>query len=180
MTENKKKLVMAAFMIMVATVLSRFAGFFREIIMANYFGLSPARGAFTVAYRIPSLLRTLIADTAITAAFIPVFTQLLAKGDKEEAFKAASSLFSITVIFLCIITAASMLFMPFVIKITAPGFSPDEHLFTMTVNLSLIIFPTVVILGMTGITVLRSGFKVRPGAGINMALSTLGFGMFPD
>ncbi|OGL45729.1 MAG: murein biosynthesis integral membrane protein MurJ, partial [Candidatus Schekmanbacteria bacterium RBG_16_38_10] len=151
MTENKKKLAKAAFMIMVATVLSRFAGFFREIIMADYFGLSPARGAFTVAYRIPSLVRTLIADTAITAAFIPVFTQLLEKGKKEEAFRAASSLLSISVIFLCIITALSMFFMPFVVKITAPGFSPDESLFTMTVNLSLIIFPTVVILGVSGI-----------------------------
>ncbi|OGL42308.1 MAG: murein biosynthesis integral membrane protein MurJ [Candidatus Schekmanbacteria bacterium GWA2_38_11] len=148
---TKKKLARAAVIIMAATILSRLAGFAREIIMANYFGLSPARGAFTVAYKIPNLLRTLIADTAISAAFIPVFTELITKENKEEAFKIASIMIGITTIVLSVLTVLSMVFMPYIIIISAPGFTSDKALFDLTVSLSRIIFPTVIFLGITGV-----------------------------
>ena len=148
---TKKKLARAAFIIMAATILSRLAGFAREVIMANYFGLSSARGAFTVAYKIPNLLRTLIADTAISAAFIPVFTELLTEEKKEEAFRIASIMITLTAVVLGVLTLISMIFMPYVVMISAPGFTANKTLFDLTVSLSRIIFPTVLILGITGV-----------------------------
>src|SRR6266545_4900355 len=61
----------------VGTGLSRVAGLAREILASSYFATSGAFSAFTIAFQIPNLLRNLVADQAITAAFVPVFTELL-------------------------------------------------------------------------------------------------------
>ena len=61
----------------IATGLSRIAGLLREIVDARYFGTSGARSAFTAAYQVPNLVRSLFADSALSAAFVPVFTELL-------------------------------------------------------------------------------------------------------
>ena len=84
---SKKTLIQTAFWLMVATFGSRILGFLREVQLAYYFGLSPMRGAFTVAFKIPNLIRTLVADAAISAAFIPVFKELLMKEKTQEAYK---------------------------------------------------------------------------------------------
>ena len=79
---TKKILIRAVFWIMVATLGSRILGFLREVQLAYYFGLSPMRGAYTVAFKIPNLLRLLVADAAISAAFIPVLTGYLVQKNK--------------------------------------------------------------------------------------------------
>ena len=63
----------------VATGLSRVAGLVREIVASSYFGTSGAFSAFTVAFQVPNLVRNLFADSALSAAFVPVFTDLLVK-----------------------------------------------------------------------------------------------------
>src|SRR5881394_4473080 len=79
----------------VATSLSRIAGLVREIVAAAYFGVSGAMSAFTIAFQVPNLMRALFADSALQGAFVPVFTELLEKKRKEDAFKVASSLLSL-------------------------------------------------------------------------------------
>lgn len=139
---------------MVATLGSRILGFLREVQLAYYFGLSPTRAAFTVAFKIPNLIRTLIADAAISAAFIPVFTGLLMKEeDRKEAWRVASYIINLTFLILSAIVILCELFMPTLIQITTPGFSKDPELFYHTVSLSRIIFPIIVILGIGGIFV---------------------------
>src|SRR5215204_6917183 len=66
----------------VATGLSRIAGLVREIVASSYFGTSGAFSAFTIAFQVPNLVRSLFADAALSAAFVPVFTELLERGDK--------------------------------------------------------------------------------------------------
>ena len=77
----------------VATSLSRVAGLVREIVAAAYFGVSGAMSAFTIAFQVPNLVRSLFADAAIQAAFVPVFTEHLQRGEKREAFRLAAEWF---------------------------------------------------------------------------------------
>ena len=67
----------------------------REIVAAGYFGVKGPMSAFTVAFQVPNLVRSLFADAAISAAFVPVFTELLEHGKKREAFRLAGSLFTL-------------------------------------------------------------------------------------
>src|SRR5450755_4866909 len=76
-----------------ATGISRVVGLAREIVAASYFGTTPAASAFTIASQIPNLMANLFAQAALSAAFVPVFTDLLQHGRKREAFRLASTLF---------------------------------------------------------------------------------------
>src|SRR3954454_7932999 len=76
----------------IATAFSRVAGLVREIVAASYFGITGPMSAFTIAFQVPNLVRSLFADAAIQAAFVPVFTEELEKGNKKEAFRLASTL----------------------------------------------------------------------------------------
>ena len=68
----------------VATGLSRIAGLGREIVAASYYGTSGAASAFTIAFQVPNLVRGLFADAALSAAFVPVFTEYLEHGRKKR------------------------------------------------------------------------------------------------
>ena len=63
----------------------------REIFAASYFGISPPMSAFTIAFLVPNTVRSLFADAAIQAAFVPVFTEKLEHGQRREAFRLAST-----------------------------------------------------------------------------------------
>ena len=76
-----------------ATGLSRVLGLAREVVAARYFGVTGVMSAFTIAFQVPNLVRALFADSALQGAFVPVFTELLEKGERKEAFRVASSLF---------------------------------------------------------------------------------------
>ena len=83
-----------------ATAISRVAGLAREIVAASFFGTTVDASAFTIASQIPNLMSNLFAQAALSAAFVPVFTDLLQQGRKREAFKLASTLFWIILIVL--------------------------------------------------------------------------------
>src|SRR3954449_1343531 len=106
-TAPRRRIAVNTAIFSVATGLSRIAGLFREILASSYFATSGAFSAFTIAFQIPNLLRMLVADQAITAAFVPVFTELLEKGKKKDAFRLASSLFFLILI---VLGAISLIF----------------------------------------------------------------------
>jgi putative peptidoglycan lipid II flippase len=134
-----------------ATGLSRIAGLVREIVAASYFGVSGAMSAFTIAFQIPNLMRALFADQALQGAFVPVFTELLEKGQKREAFRVASALFFLICLILGAFTALFILVAPVVMPLFTPGFS--DHLTDLTVALSRILFPIVLLLALSGLVV---------------------------
>ncbi|MBI5374625.1 MAG: murein biosynthesis integral membrane protein MurJ [Candidatus Schekmanbacteria bacterium] len=148
-----KKAAGAILFISLLTFLSRILGFGREIVLAKYFGLSDMRGAFTVAFKIPNLIRTLLTDTAISAAFLPVFTDLVVQNRKDEAYHVSSSIINISVIILTTIVVVCSLFMPYVVTLCAPGFTDDPILFKETSSLSVIIFPTLILFAVSGVLV---------------------------
>jgi putative peptidoglycan lipid II flippase len=123
----------------------------REIVAASYFGVSGAMSAFTIAFQVPNLIRALFADAALQGAFVPVFTELLEKGKKKEAFAVASGLFSLITMVLGSITILFWLLAPYIIPVVTPGFS--DHLQDLTVSLSQLMFPIVLLLALSGIVV---------------------------
>jgi putative peptidoglycan lipid II flippase len=133
------------------TGLSRIAGLGREILASSYFATSGAFSAFTLAFQLPNLLRMLVADQAISAAFVPVFTELLEQKRRREALQLASTLFFVILFGLGSLTALFILLAPVVMPaLTGSEFTP--FLDDLTVGLSRILFPTVVLLGLNGLT----------------------------
>jgi putative peptidoglycan lipid II flippase len=133
------------------TGLSRVAGLFREILASSYFATSGAFSAFTLAFQVPNLLRMLVADQAVSAAFVPVFTDLLEKGNRRQAFQLASTMFLLILAVLGAITALFVLLAPVVMPLFTGG-SFDRELDTLVVGLSRVLFPIVVLLGLNGLT----------------------------
>jgi putative peptidoglycan lipid II flippase len=134
-----------------ATAMSRIAGLAREIVAAGYFGIKGPMSAFTIAFQIPNLIRSLFADAAIQASFIPVFTEKLERGDYREAFRMASTLIFLVTLVLGAITAIFVIAAPVLIPIFAPGF--EGELESLTVSLAQLLFPILILLGATGMVV---------------------------
>src|SRR3712207_4930981 len=109
--------------------------------------------AFTIAFQVPNLLRALFADSALQGAFVPVFTELLEKGERREAFRIASSLFFLILLALGALTALFVLLAEPLMSVIAPGFDDDPALADLTVNLARLMFPIVVLLALTGLVV---------------------------
>jgi putative peptidoglycan lipid II flippase len=135
----------------VLTGLSRIAGLAREIVASSYFATSGAFSAFTIAFQLPNVVRSLFADAALSAAFVPVFTELLEHGKRKEAFKLASTLFFLILTVLSAITVLFIAFagmiMPLFVGSQLAGFED------LTVGLSRVLFPVVLVLGLNGLVV---------------------------
>jgi putative peptidoglycan lipid II flippase len=134
-----------------ATAASRVAGLAREVVAAGYYGISGPVSAFTVAFQVPNLIRALFADAALQPAFVPVFTELLGRKAYKEAFRLASTMLLLVTMVLGAITALFVLLAPVVMPIFAPGF--DQEITALTVSLSQVLFPILVLLGISGIVV---------------------------
>ena len=134
-----------------ATGLSRIAGLVREIVAAGYFGVKGPMSAFTIAFQVPNLIRSLFADAALQAAFVPVFTEQLEHRSRQEAFRVASALLFVIGVSLGVLTAVFVLLAPVIMPLFAPGF--DEQLTDLTINLAQLLFPIVLLLGLSGLVV---------------------------
>jgi putative peptidoglycan lipid II flippase len=136
----------------ILTGLSRVAGLVREIVASSYFGTSRPFSAFTIAFQVPNLVRNLFADAALSAAFVPVFTELLEKGRRREAFQLASTF---VVLIVAVLTAISVFFI-LVAPYLMPLMTGDEFtrkLDDLTIGLSQVLFPIVLLLGLNGLLV---------------------------
>ena len=150
-SERSRRLALSTLFFSAATGVSRVVGLVREIVAASLFGVSGAMSAFTIAFQVPNLMRALFADAALQGAFVPVFTELLEKGRKKEAFAVASGLLSLITMILGSVTILFWLLAPVIMPVFAPGFSP--HLQDLTVQLSRIMFPIVLLLALSGVIV---------------------------
>jgi putative peptidoglycan lipid II flippase len=132
-----------------ATGLSRILGLVREVVAAYYFGAQGKINAFTVAFQVPNLVRALVADAALSSAFVPVFSELLEKGERKRAWRVASSLFWLMLLGLGALTALLIVLAPLII---APFGDPggDRQL---AIGLSRVLFPIVALLGVSGVIV---------------------------
>jgi putative peptidoglycan lipid II flippase len=135
----------------IATAASRVAGLGREVVAAGFYGINGPMSAFTIAFQVPNLVRALFADAALQPAFVPVFTELIGKKQYKDAFRLASTLLLLVTMVLGVITALFVVLAPVVMPIFAPGFKGE--ILDLTVTLSQVMFPILILLGVSGVVV---------------------------
>jgi putative peptidoglycan lipid II flippase len=144
----RRRLAWSTAIFAVVTGISRVLGLFREVVTRRAFGVEGDINAFTVAFQIPNLVRALAADAALGAAFVPVFSELLEKEQRARAWRVASTLFWLVLIVLGALTGLLMLVAPLIVRIFGLG-DLDE----LATGLSRVLFPIVVLTGVSGIFV---------------------------
>jgi putative peptidoglycan lipid II flippase len=134
-----------------ATAASRIVGLGREVVAASYYGVYGPMSAFTIAFQVPNLVRALFADAALQPAFVPIFTEQLEQKNYREAFRLASTLLLLVTLVLGAITALFVLLAPTIMPVFAPGF--EGELLSLTITLSQVLFPILILLGISGVVV---------------------------
>jgi putative peptidoglycan lipid II flippase len=147
--DTNKGIARSAGVIAIATLASRILGFIRDIVIARLFGVYLYAQAFVIAFKIPNLFRDLVGEGATNAAFVPVFSEYLAKGKKEEFWELANALMNLLLVVLSAITILGIIFSPVLVRLIAPGFTADPAKFAATVTLNRLIFPYILLIGLT-------------------------------
>ena len=128
------------------TAASRVAGFARDILIAAMLGAGPVADAFFVANRLPNLFRRLFGEGAFNAAFVPVFSGLLTTEGEDVARGFAEEAAAALAFWLLMLTLVGEIFMPQLLHVIAAGFARDPAKFALTVTLSRITFPYLLLI----------------------------------
>ena len=123
------------------TLISRITGFLRDVVLANVLGAGVISDAFFVAFKLPNFFRSLFGEGAFTTAFVPMFSQKLAVGEKQNGLRFAAKAISVLVFFLVLFIILMEVFMPAVVIALAPGFAESGGKVALAVDLSRITFP---------------------------------------
>ncbi|HAR45800.1 MAG: murein biosynthesis integral membrane protein MurJ [Nitrospirae bacterium GWC2_57_13] len=145
------KVARAAGIVGTATLASRIMGYVRDMVMSWAFGTGLAADAFYVAYRIPNMLRELLAEGSMSAAFIPVFTQTLTSGSRDEARRLARATFARLIVLLAVLTTLGIIFAPYLVQAIAWGFRADQTKYDLTVTLTRVMFPYLFFIGLAAL-----------------------------
>lgn len=147
----RRRLALSTAIFALATALSRIAGLGREVVQASFFGTTQAASAFTVASQIPNLFSNLFSQAALSAAFVPVFTELMQQGRKREALRLASSLFWLILVVLGGLTILWLGVAGLIMPLFTGTLSASATM--LTAGLSRVLFPVVLLLSLTGLLV---------------------------
>src|SRR6266702_4372323 len=128
------------------TLLSRLTGFFRDILMAAVLGAGPIADAFLVAFRLPNHFRTIFAEGAFAAAFVPAYARVRTQEGAGKAKLFADQIFTLLLASQIVLLALALLFTPAVIELLAPGFRDDPTRFGLAVTLTRITFPYLLLM----------------------------------
>jgi putative peptidoglycan lipid II flippase len=129
----------SAFMVGAGILISRIIGVVRQRVFAHYLGTSDAAGAFNAAFRIPNFLQNVFGEGALSASFIPVYANLLARGDEKEASRVADAVLTLLALVTSIIVLIGVLTTPFFVGLFAKSFDPATR--ELTTELIRILFP---------------------------------------
>jgi len=133
------------------TMASRILGFVRDILIASRLGTGMVADAFFVALRLPNLFRALFAEGAFAAAFVPLFTGTLAADGRTAAREIAEGALAWMVVTLAVLSVLGVVFMPQVMTVLAPGFGDEPGKLALTVELTRITFPYLLLICVTGL-----------------------------
>ncbi len=128
-----------AFLVASGIFLSRIAGLIRDRVFAHYFGNSDAADAFKAAFRIPNFLQNLFGEGVLSASFIPVYSNMLARGDREEAKRIAGAVAALLMTITSILVLVGVLATPLLVDAIAPGFEGEKR--ALCIALVRILFP---------------------------------------
>jgi putative peptidoglycan lipid II flippase len=156
------------------TLVSRIAGFARDMLLARILGPGMAADSFFVAFQLPNIFRRLFAEGAFSAAFVPLFSRKLGKdGNLDEAERFSSEVVSVFVPVLLLFTAIFELVMPAVIWVMASGFQEVPGKFDLTIALARITFPYLMLISMVALltAILNSMSRFAAGASFPILLN---------
>ncbi len=148
-----KQIARASLTVMLAFVLSNLVGLVRQVLVSRVFGTSAAMDAFNTAVIIPDVLFNLMAGGALASAFLPTFTNFIAKNEKSDAWKLASSVLTISISALGLASALSALFAPVLVRRILFALNPglDPAIQTLTADLLRIVLIAPAIFGASGL-----------------------------
>jgi len=133
------------------TLLSRVAGLIRDMVFAFLFGAGKAADAFNIAFTIPNVFRRLLAEGALSIAFVPVFTEYKTTRSEEESRHLYNVTFTLFLIVLAVVTVIGVAASPALVRLFAPGFEDDK--FALTVLLNRLVFPYLFFIGLTSLMI---------------------------
>jgi putative peptidoglycan lipid II flippase len=132
-----------------AVLCSRVLGLVREMIIAALFGASRNMDAFLTAFRAPNMLRDLFAEGALSTAFVTTFSRRIATEGDQSAWRLASKVATLTLVFMSAITILGIIFAPYVIHVLAPFFPPEKA--ALTILLTRIMFPFILLVSLAAL-----------------------------
>jgi putative peptidoglycan lipid II flippase len=133
------------------TMMSRVLGFLRDMMTAAFLGAGPVTDAFFVALRLPNLFRSLFAEGAFSAAFVPLFAGMVAKEGKTAARLFAEDALAALLLVLFLFVVAGEVATPWLLRILAPGFEKVPQTFALTVHLTRITFPYLLFISLVAL-----------------------------
>jgi putative peptidoglycan lipid II flippase len=133
------------------TLVSRVFGFVRDILTAAILGAGPVADAFFVAQRLPNLFRSLFAEGAFSAAFVPLFAGTMAERGRASARVFAEDALAVLLAALLAFVLLGEIFMPAIMTVIAPGFGEDPAKFGLAVDLARITFPYLLFIALVAL-----------------------------
>ncbi|MFQ5669893.1 MAG: murein biosynthesis integral membrane protein MurJ [Acidobacteriota bacterium] len=133
------------------TLLSRVFGYLRDLLQATLLGAADSADAFVIAFRIPNLLRRLVGEGALTAAFIPVFTEVRKQEGHQAGWRFASTTFWTLASLLLVLVGVGILLAPELVRFLALGFEGVAGKLDLTVQLARIMFPYLFFIGLAAL-----------------------------
>jgi putative peptidoglycan lipid II flippase len=147
---SNRQIARASLIVMLTFLVSRLLGLLRDVVIGAQFGTSGSYDAYVAAFRIPDIIYTLIAGGILVSAFVPTFTDYLAREDRSGAWRLASAVINLVVVVLIIAAAVAALFAePIVRYLLAPGFDPAAQ--ALTVNLMRLLLIPPIIFAVSGV-----------------------------
>jgi putative peptidoglycan lipid II flippase len=147
-TSAERQVVGALGSIGAATLASRVLGFVRDMIVALAFGAGPVTDAFFVAFRIPNILRRLLAEGALSTAVIPVFTEYAVTQPRTELIRMLRAVLAAALLVLGLTTVLGVVAAPWIVSFIAPGFADDTGQRALAVQLTRVMFPYLLLVGL--------------------------------
>ena len=120
-------------------LLSRIFGLVRQRVLAHYLGLTPSADAFSAGFRIPNLLQNLFGEGVLSASFIPVYSRLLARGERDEARRLAGAVFAFLSVIVAVVVLLGVVTTPWLIDLIARGFEGEKR--ALTIRIVRVLFP---------------------------------------
>lgn len=149
---NKKidSITMAALMVGVSSLLSRLLGVVRDHILAGRFGAGNDLDVYYAAFRVPDMIFNLVVLGALSAGFIPIFTQLIkSEEEKEKSWELVNNVLNVLSILMIVIVAVLFILAEPLIRLITPGFGPEK--LAETVGLARIMFLSPLLLGLSSV-----------------------------
>src|SRR5439155_342640 len=150
-SSTERQVVRALGSIGSATLVSRVVGFVRDIVVALVFGAGPVTDAFFVAFRIPNILRRLLAEGALSTAMIPVFSEHFVTQSRPEVLRMLRAVLALALVALGVTALLGIATAPWLVTAIAPGIAEDPARGGLAVLLTRVMFPYVVLVGLAAL-----------------------------